>query len=362
MTQVLAVLMTEGLVDLERVTQDGTKIRAQASRRSFCKRQRLEACLQLSRSHLEELDREASQQSSRQEAARRRTKDDQERRIESALQLLTTMEESARGNRSRSAHVSITDPDARFMRHGDSAISPSYNVQLTTDAAQGLVVGVAVSQASNDAKELAPAMDRFRQEYGKYPQQVLADGDFTNHESVVAMHERDIEFVGSFGHRRLRTLPAHGGGKYKTDRFSRDPSTDELRCPEGKRLRFQYIDKKPGKEIRVYIARKEDCHVCPARRACCGESELRQTGRKITIATPATPIRLFDERMATDQAKLIYRQRSRIAEFPNAWIKSKLNMRQFRCRTLAKVKCEAIFAVLTYNCQRYLQLSRAITT
>jgi len=54
------------------------------------------------------------------------------------------------------------------MRHGDGAIAPSYNVQFTTDAAQGLVVGVAVSQASNDAQELALAMDRFQEQCGLY--------------------------------------------------------------------------------------------------------------------------------------------------------------------------------------------------
>src|SRR2546427_9112377 len=36
--QVLGVLFSEGLVGLERVTQDGTKIRAQASKRSFLDR------------------------------------------------------------------------------------------------------------------------------------------------------------------------------------------------------------------------------------------------------------------------------------------------------------------------------------
>jgi len=90
------------------------------------------------------------------------------------------------------------------MRQGDGAIAPSYNVQFTTDTAQGLVVGVAVSQAPNDAKELPLAMDRFQEQYGSYPAQVVADGDFTNHESVIAMHQRGIEFFGSFGERRLR--------------------------------------------------------------------------------------------------------------------------------------------------------------
>jgi transposase len=38
MEQVLGILFAEGLVGLEHVTQDGTKIRAQASKRSFLDR------------------------------------------------------------------------------------------------------------------------------------------------------------------------------------------------------------------------------------------------------------------------------------------------------------------------------------
>jgi hypothetical protein len=75
------------------------------------------------------------------------------------------------------------------MRQGDGAIGRSYNIQFTTDAAQGLVVGVAVAQASNDTQELPLAMDRFQQQHGSYPAQVVADGGFTNHESVIAMQE-----------------------------------------------------------------------------------------------------------------------------------------------------------------------------
>lgn len=238
---------------------------------------------------------------------------------------------------------------------------PSYNVQFTTDAAAGLLVGVAVSQASNDANELAPAMDRFRSLHGVYPRQVLADGDFTNHGSVIAMHERGITFLGSFDRRRFRRPPARGGGIYKAESFVYEPKSDEMICPEGKRLRFQYVDDQPGRAIRVYIAAKKDCHICPARQACCGTSELKQTGRKITVPEDKAPIRVFDQRMKTEEAQTIYRQRARLAEFPHAWIKRKFGLSQFRCRTLVKVGCEVLLAAVTFNLQRYIQLHQNAT-
>jgi transposase len=363
MSQILGVLLSEQLVTLERVTQDGTKIRAQASKRSFGDRKSLNQCLTLAKNHVHQLSQEPEWAASsvRERAAHRRAEREREERINAALQSLEKLEEQKKFNRSKPSNVSMSDPDARFMRHGDGAIMPSYNVQFTTDATAGLLVGVAVTQASNDANELAPAMDRFQSRHGVYPQEVLADGDFTNHGSVIAMYERGITFFGSFDRRRFRRPPARGGGTYKPELFSHESKSDEMVCPEGKRLRFQYIDNQPGRAIRVYIAAKKDCHTCPARQACCGTSELKQTGRKITVSEDKAPIRSFDQRMNTEEAQGIYRQRARVAEFPHAWIKSKFGLRQFRCRSLAKVGCEAMLAALTYNLQRYLRLQRNVT-
>ena len=60
--------------------------------------------------------------------------------------------------------------------------------------------------------------------------------------------------------------------------------------------------------------------------------------------------------MATEEAKQIYRQRGAVAEFPNAWIKAKIGLRQFRLRGLIKVTMEATWACLTYNIQQWIRL------
>src|SRR6516164_1443213 len=45
-----------------------------------------------------------------------------------------------------------------------------------------------------------------------------------------------------------------------------------------------------------------------------------------------------------------------VAEFPNAWIKTKIGLRQFRLRGLAKVIMETLWACLTYNIQQWIRL------
>src|SRR5258708_20066476 len=73
--QVLGMLSAEGLVTLERVTLDGTKIKANAGGNSFRRKEKLEAHLELAREQVRILNAEAQKNeptAHRRAAARRR--------------------------------------------------------------------------------------------------------------------------------------------------------------------------------------------------------------------------------------------------------------------------------------------------
>ena len=65
---------------------------------------------------------------------------------------------------------------------------------------------------------------------------------------------------------------------------------------------------------------------------------------------------VFIKKMETEEAKACYKKRGPIAEFPNAWIKDKLGLRQFHLRGLVKAGMEIIWACLTYNIQQWIRL------
>ena len=65
----------------------------------------------------------------------------------------------------------------------------------------------------------------------------------------------------------------------------------------------------------------------------------------------------FRRKMATPEAQQQYRRR-RVVEFCHAWIKSKLGLRQFHLRGLAKVQPEMLWACLTYNLQQWIRLRK----
>jgi transposase len=361
--QVLAMLTMKGLITLERVAVDGTKIRADAGKKSFSKRGRIERHLRLAREHLDELERAErdEQATQREKAARRRAAREREQRLEEALEEIERLRAAKKDDKKKESQASTSDPSAAFMWSHDGGLAPGYNVQVTADAAHGLIADVEVVNDPQDGQQLAPAMERLKARYGRYPPQALADGAYTNLASVMDMHERAIDYYSTWTGRNEgvtgRAKQQHED--YRRECFDFDEQSNELICPQGKRLPYRYSSESKGRELHLYQAAAPDCGRCPARPLCCPQLNLRNGGRSVSFTIHDPAIEAFDEKMARPEALALYKQRAPLAEFPNAWIKTKLKLRRFATRGLRKVQCEATWAALTFNLQRMFRLAPA---
>jgi transposase len=361
--QVLAMLTMKGLITLERVAVDGTKIRADAGKKSFGKQAKIEAHLKLAREHLDELERAERDEhaTQRQQAARRRAAREREQRLEEALGEIERLRAAKKDDKSKQPQASSSDPTAAFMRMHDGGVAPGYNVQITADSAHGLIADIEVVNDPQDAQQMAPAMDRLKDRQGSFPQQALADGAYTNLASVMEMHERSIDYYSTWTGRHAgvtgRAKQQHED--YRRECFEFDESANDLICPEGKRLPYRYSTAAKGREQHSYQAAADDCGPCPARPLCCPKLSLANGGRSVSFTIHDPVIEAFDEKMAQPEALVIYKKRAPLAEFPNAWIKAKLKLRRFATRGLAKVQSEAVWAALTFNLQRMFRLAPA---
>src|SRR5713101_3458092 len=180
-TQLLAALSKEGLITLEQVMQDGTKIKALASTRSYQREGTIREHLERARQRVAEMgDPQDEEIRPKAKQARARARQEQQKRLENALQELEKLQEGKKGEKAKSrVRVSVGDPEARVMKQPDKGLALSYNAQISTDAAQGLIVGVAVTQEANDSAQLLPAVERMEQRLKKTPQQMVADGGYT---------------------------------------------------------------------------------------------------------------------------------------------------------------------------------------
>jgi transposase len=357
--QVLGLLSADGWVTLERVMQDGSKIRAKAAQDSFRRKERVEQAIEQARAQVAAVEALGEEETSRRMAkARKRAARERQERLEQALKEFKELAEEGRGKDKEKSRVSTSDPEARIMKQPDGGFAPSYNVQIDTDAKSGVVVAVGVVQAGNDFEQLEPGIERVEQNLGKTPKEVVTDGGFVSRDNIVAMKEREIEFIAPCVDEAGKGESSYEGRgvspEYHSTAFIYDAQSDSYRCPQGKRLRYEGKQERHMQVSYRYRAQRSDCQACPVKSQCCPGN--RVTGRSVHRGEELAEVVEFRQKMATEQARKIYRQRSQVAETPNLWIKAKFGLRQFSVRGLRKVGMEALWACLTYNIRVWMRL------
>src|SRR5207244_784454 len=89
LTQIVAALLAEDLVTMDRVAQDGMRVRADAGKSSFRRRATLERCLEDARQQVETLqqlgDDDPDELTRRQRGARQRAATERQGRVEEAI-------------------------------------------------------------------------------------------------------------------------------------------------------------------------------------------------------------------------------------------------------------------------------------
>jgi transposase len=293
LTQIVGSLMAENLVTLQRVAQDGMRVRASAGAASFRRRPRLERFLAEARTQVEALKQLADESpedvSRRQRAARQRASQERQRRLEEAVrnceQLQRQREETAKitGKKPVESRASTTDPEARTMKFPDGGYRPGYNVQFSTDTASGIIVGVDVTNHGTDMEELPPMLDQLEERYDRAPEEALVDGGFAALDAIDDAGE-------------------HGCAVYA-------PLKDEKKQLE------------KGKD--PYAPKRYD--------------------------SPA--VGAWRQRMGTAAAKLVYRLRAQTAEWVNAICRNR-DLRQMPVRGRPKCRTIAVLYAITHDMVR----------
>jgi transposase len=358
----LGLLSKEGYIDLSEIMHDGTKVLAQAGGGTFRREETLGEHLEQARKLVEELsDPELGEEvSKRRRAAQRRAREEKLERLKLAQEELKKVQDGrSSAAEKEKARVSETDPEARIMKQGDGGYAPSYNVQITTDAKEKIIVAVEATQSGGDAMELTPAVTRVEENLGEKPVQMVVDGGFTTRDNIMAMEQLKVDLIGSIGDWSSQTearFTKRGISKeFWGEAFKYIEESNSLICPNEKVLQYCKKKKLPGAMNYYYLAEAKDCAACAFKEQCCPGKKRR--ARMVTRTVEVPVVAAFREKMETEEAKRVFKRRSEVAEFPNLWIKEKLGLRRFRLRGLAKVGMEAVWACLTYNIQQWIRLS-----
>lgn len=209
LTDVLGSLLEQGLLELDVVGQDGTRIRASAGAPSFRSAGAIEECKEHARTHLEAVLRGANDDGDSEHA--RKSKEAKAReyleRVERAAAVI-----AGRREKSEEPRASTTDPDARVMKMADGGFRPGYNLQFAVvgkkTGGPRAIVGVRVTNVGSDLGSVVPMLDdisaRLR---GRQPKTVLADSNHFRVNDVEETQRRGVFLVSPPPRTKGRTTP-----------------------------------------------------------------------------------------------------------------------------------------------------------
>jgi len=184
LTHSVAVLREQDLVDLNRVAQDGMRVRACAGAASFHRKATLQEHLEEAKEQVarlkEEMEDDPAAPSRRHAAARERAARERQERLQRALARLPEMEAKKKPDEKDKARASSTDPDATVMKMADGGYRPAYNVHYAACPGSLVIVGVEALTSGSDMGQLAGMLDQVHRRLGVRPGEVLADGGFAS--------------------------------------------------------------------------------------------------------------------------------------------------------------------------------------
>jgi transposase len=189
MTQILGVLLEKGLLTLDRVAQDGTRVRASAAAPSFRSGGSLEECREQARLHVKAVLAEADDPGAtkREHAARLAKARDIEQRVDAAIE--TVKQLAAEGK--KEPRASTTDADARVMKMPDGGFRPGYNAQLAVAGSPvggaRTIVGVQVTNVGSDMGSVTPMLRQIERRTGQLPGALLADANHGKNDCIRAL-------------------------------------------------------------------------------------------------------------------------------------------------------------------------------
>lgn len=198
LTQVLGVLMHQGLVVLNRVAQDGVRVRANAGAASFRKHQGLRKCLKAAKEQVRQakamLDKDDPTRTDKMRESAERVAREREARVRKAMEELSALQATKKTDEeAEQARASTTDPESRVMRMADGGYRPAFNMQFAVDTDTRAIVGVGVTNSGTDAGQIAPMLDEVTRRTNRKPMEWLVDGGYTSLADIQAVGEKNVE-------------------------------------------------------------------------------------------------------------------------------------------------------------------------
>jgi transposase len=339
LTRNVAALLSQGLVSMNRVAHDGMRVRAHAGAASFRRRETLEQLMQDAQAQVEALKQEVGDDpgagTRRVRAARQRAASEREQRLERALEAMDEIDKSLSGKgKQRQADGT----------RADTTQDESDRTETPVDAQ------VAGEQSAEDQPQEAkrakkPKEPRVSTTDCEARVMKMADGGFRpalNAQLAVdtgTLIITGVDLINS-GSDMSQMLPMH---EQHQDRYARVP---EQWLADGGFAKHGHIEQLEARATKVFapvVAPKD-----------------KQRDRYAPLPGDSQALSQWRERMGTDAAKLIYKERAASIECTNAHLRNR-GLQRFNVRGLNKARAVLLWHALAHNLKRMMALNFAFS-
>lgn len=360
--EVLQLAGQRGVTQAERVSLDGTSVAANASRHRLVNEATVEKRLaELENACQADADGQLPPNVPAWMAKHPETREKQRRRYQRARHRLTELhavnnrQQAKRRRKPEKIVVSPSDPDAALGRDKHNVFRPLYNVQLAWDLDSQLCLGYQVFAQPTDAGTFSPMLERLVKWTGVKPKAMLVDAGYVTACNLAICDQTGITLFGpwqenDFSQKR-RTRPGTKPRCLGKEHFTWLPEQNRYRCPEGHPMPWIGQEKRRQSDgqinvVHSYRCSPQHCRACSRQALCCSNPNR---GRAVMRSEHEGLVEAHRARMATSEAKSLYRLRSQTVELGFADFKQHRSMRQFSGRGLYRTQRQVGLTVLVHN-------------
>lgn len=327
-----------GLVLLNAVAVDGTKISAAASRRQVYNQAKVDRQLEL----VEKILREAEEvDRAEDEAYGEGTIGEIPDHLKDAKARKEYLEKIAKQLKEEGKKtIVVTDPGSRVMKVG-MGLGPAYNVQAAVDSENQVVLAMKVVQEPDDHGELPDMVEEVISSIGASPDVSLADCGYVDEETLtwIAENKHDV----------LMPLQESGGARDRNDLFdsrcfTADDKEDALVCPAGRLLTYRGDCRCGSGTYRRYEAR--GCQGCSFYSQCVPTGK---GSRRIRLSIVEEQRTKMGQRLRSEEGRALYDLRRETVEPVFGQKKSNQGFTRFVARGLNGAKAESALMFLAHN-------------
>jgi hypothetical protein len=360
--QVLQAAMNEQVTTAQRAALDSSSVAACAARRQLVNSERLQKRQEAIEQSLQRLARGESISDGPRWLGRtpdglRRQKHHSQRAAEVLKERLATNAKRRACDRKppEKILVSPSDPESFLGRDKLYVFRPLYSVQLMRDLDSPLVFSYDVLAQNNDNGVVEPMLEQMVDNVGRKPEQLLVDSGYVSLQHLEFCEQAGITLYGPCQENDFTVV---NGKKPQSNQHTELPKSafrwlDDDRtyqCPEGHRLRWTKHLKQHRADhtvtLHIFTCPAEHCLACPLQKCC---TRTPQKGRSVSRMENEELLDALRARMETEEAKQLYRQRSRTVELNYADLKEHRGLRRFHGRGRQRAVTEVGLLILTHN-------------